>query len=77
MLNDPLLQSLEARLAGSVPQISSEAQRRMLYNCAFAAGQRTSVIMLRRWQFTSVALTLMAVGLGVSQFNNPVQDFGP
>ena len=63
LLNDPLLNSLEARQAASVPQLSMVEQHRLLYECAFAAGLRSSVKMVRYWQIASAALVLMVVSL--------------
>ena len=50
-LNDPHLQSLEARLAAMPPQESAARQQELLYRCAFAAGQssaRTTVLTAPR-----------------------------
>lgn len=72
-LNDPVLQSLEARLAASVPQLSGAEQQELFYACAFAAGQRTAVRSTRRWQAVTAALGLAVIGLVVPQLSEPTK----
>jgi hypothetical protein len=63
--NDPRLQSFEARLAAMVPQTSPVQQQQLLYECAFAAGQRRAFRSLRRWQAVAAALGILLLGLSV------------
>lgn len=72
-LNDPTLQSLEARLAASAPQLSTDEQHQLLYACAFAAGQRSAVRSTRQWQAITLTLGLIVVGLTYSQIPGPAQ----
>lgn len=67
-LNDPLLQSLEARLAAGVPRVSAAEQQQMLYQCAFAAGRHASVRTMRRWQAATATLAAIVVAFGLPQF---------
>jgi hypothetical protein len=64
-LNDPQLQSFEARLAGAVPQRSLTEQQHLLYQCAFAAGQTAVGRSLRRWKAVAVALVALLLGVSV------------
>ncbi len=61
-LNNPQGQTFEAWLAGMVPRLSSDEQQKLLYECAFAAGQRHSVKSLRRWQSIAAGLLLLLLG---------------
>lgn len=65
-LNDPYLQALEARLAEMPPQVSMARRRQLFYECAFAAGRKSSGRIVRRWQAAAVGLTVALVGLCVS-----------
>jgi hypothetical protein len=67
-LDDPQLRSLEARLASAAIHIPAAEQQALLYQCAFAAGQKAANRRLRRWQAaaaTCAALLLATVGLQV------------
>jgi hypothetical protein len=64
-LNDPQLQSLEARLAASAPAIPAAERQQLLYQCAFAAGQRASRRCLRAWQAAAAALGVLVALLSV------------
>jgi hypothetical protein len=64
-LNDPELQSFEARLAARVPRVSPVEQQRLLYECAFAAGQRTAGRSVRRWQSAAAVLGLLLLSVAV------------
>ncbi|MSR60050.1 MAG: hypothetical protein EXS05_20830 [Planctomycetaceae bacterium] len=64
-LNDPKLQSFEARLAAKVPQLSPFQQQHLLYQCAFAAGQKTAGRSLRRWQAFAAALVVLLLGVSI------------
>ena len=65
MLHDPQLQSLEARLAATPLQLSAGEQQQLLYQCAFAAGKKTSTRSLRRWQTAAAALVFLLLGMSV------------
>lgn len=69
-LNDPQLQSLEARLAAMAPQESPARQQELLYRCAFAAGQSATRGSVRRWQAAVAALALLLVGMSVPLARN-------
>ncbi len=64
-LNDPQLQSLEARLAAAAPQSSPVEQQQLLYRCAFAAGELAGRKSLRRWRVASATLVVLLLGLSV------------
>src|SRR5688572_8156186 len=64
-LSDPQLQSFEARLAAATPQSSPVEQQQLLYQCAFAAGQRAGRKSLRRWRVASAALVVLLFVLSV------------
>jgi hypothetical protein len=59
---DPELQAMEASMAASVPLASAETQRRLLYQCAFAAGRVAAERSLRRWQIGSVGIGVLLAG---------------
>src|SRR5687768_6181781 len=69
-LNDPQLQSLEARLAAMAPQESPARQQELLYRCAFAAGQVSTRASLRRWQAAVGALALLFVAASIPLARN-------
>ncbi|MBW8883649.1 MAG: hypothetical protein JF612_02495 [Planctomycetia bacterium] len=66
-LNDPLLQSLEARLAGIPPRLPAGQQQQLLYECAFAAGKaagrRASSRVIQSWAVAASILALLCAGL--------------
>ena len=64
-LNDPLLQSLEARLASHPPKLADAERTALLYKCAFSAGQQVSRRAARPWQIASgvLAMALVATAL--------------
>src|SRR3954468_21330221 len=66
-LNDPLLQSLEARLAGIPPRLPAAEHQQLLYQCAFAAGkavgQRASSRVIQSWAAAASILALLCAGL--------------
>lgn len=64
-LHDPLLQSLEARLAATPLQLSTGEQQQLLYQCAFVAGKKTSTRSLRRWQAAAAVLAVLLLGMSV------------
>ncbi|MDB5390140.1 MAG: hypothetical protein JWM11_5786 [Planctomycetaceae bacterium] len=66
-LNDPLLQSLEARLAACAPSVSAAEQQQMLYQCAFAAGRHAGARTTRRWQAATAALAALVVAVSLLQ----------
>ena len=68
-LNDPQLQSLEARLAAMAPRASAAEQQQLLYQCAFAAGRSASGKLIRRWQVAvgTLAALLLAVSVSLVQ----------
>lgn len=70
-LNDPSLKSLEARLASSVPSISPADQQQLLYQCAFAAGRRATMRMVRRWQAATAVLASLVIAVCLPQFMAP------
>jgi len=70
-LNDPVLQSLEASLASAAPQLSADEQHRLLYACAFKAGQQAAVRSTRRWQAAAASLALVIFGLVIPRSNQP------
>jgi hypothetical protein len=69
-LNDPQLQSLEARLAAMAPQESSARQQELLYRCAFAAGQVSTRASMRRWRAAVAALALLLVAASIPLARN-------
>lgn len=69
-LNDPKLQTFEARLSAMSPQISAKEQQHLLYQCAFAVGRRAGRRSLRRWQASTVALVLLSLGTAVPFIQN-------
>jgi hypothetical protein len=69
-LNDPLLQSLEARLAAIVPQVSQVEQQQLLYQCAFAAGRQSGIRAVRCWQAASAVLVCLVFGLSALYFDH-------
>jgi hypothetical protein len=64
-LHDPQLQSLEARLAAMPLQVSAGEQQQLLYQCAFAAGKKTSARSLRYWQAAAAVLMISTLGMSV------------
>jgi hypothetical protein len=64
-LHDPQLQSLEARLAATPLQLSAGEQQQLLYQCAFAAGKKTSTHSLRRWQAAAAVLVVLLAGISI------------
>jgi hypothetical protein len=61
-INDPKLQSFEARLAALTPQLSAGEQQQLLYQCAFAAGRKANRRSVRRWQAVAALLAVVMVG---------------
>ncbi len=59
---DPQLSSLEAHLAAHSPFTSASEKERILYACAFAAGQKTASRTLRYWKMAAGALSFLVVG---------------
>ncbi|MBC7854717.1 MAG: hypothetical protein IAF94_14900 [Pirellulaceae bacterium] len=64
-LHDPQLQSLEARLAAMLLQVSPGEQQQLLYQCAFAAGKGVSTRSVRRWQAGAAVLIVLLLGMSV------------
>lgn len=64
-IDDPVLQALEARLAGLTPQLSLVDQHALLYRCAFSAGQQAAVKTTRRWQAAVGLLALLLLGMSI------------
>ncbi|MEX2176294.1 MAG: hypothetical protein WD872_18170 [Pirellulaceae bacterium] len=62
---DPGLESLAARLAAHAPRLPQPEQDRLLYQCAYAAGQAATARKTRRWQVASAALAVVLVGLSI------------
>jgi len=69
---DPALQSLEARLAGLRPKLSEREAQELLYQCAFAAGEKAAARRTRRWQLASAAMVVLLVGMSVPLVNEQV-----
>lgn len=69
---DPQLQSLEAQLAASVPQLASDDHQRMLYTCAFAAGAQSARSSARRWQAVTGLLSVLLLGFAVPVVNEQI-----
>jgi len=63
--DDPQLQSIEARAAAVTPRLSQAEQQQLLYRCAYEAGQHRVAKQVRRWQGTTVAILVVAVGLSI------------
>jgi hypothetical protein len=64
---DPHLRSLEARLSAQTPSLSADRQQDLLYQCAYAAGQKAARAKLRRWRAGAIACAaLLAVMAGRS-----------
>jgi hypothetical protein len=63
--NDPVLQSLEAKLAAIPPRVSERERQQMLYACAFAAGKKSAAAGVRRWQAACVTLAATLLGLSL------------
>src|SRR5438046_1383851 len=57
---DPITQALEARLAAVPPRAAERRREELLYECGRAAGRRSALPIVRRWQ---AAAALLAVGL--------------
>src|SRR5687767_2606406 len=64
-LSDPKLLSLEARLAAMSPRATTAEQQKLLYECGFAAGRRSSARTLRIWQLAAAALVVVSLGLSI------------
>ena len=64
-LNDPRLQSLEARLAAMAPQESPARQQALLYECAFAAGKCSAQRATRRWQALTATFALLVIAVSI------------
>ena len=62
-LPDPLSTPFEAQLAALAPRLSTAEQQRMLYECAFAAGQRQTRSAVLKWQVATTVLGLALVGM--------------
>ena len=69
---DPALQSLEARLSAVRPKLPDREAQELLYQCAFAAGQKLAARRTRRWQITSAAMAVLLLGVSVSLLNKRV-----
>jgi hypothetical protein len=67
---DPLLQSLEAQLAAAVPQLDADDHQRMLYACAFGAGEHSIRSSVRKWQAASGLLSVLLLGFAVPVVND-------
>jgi hypothetical protein len=76
-LNDPQLQSLEARLAAMTPQESSARQQALLYQCAFAAGRSSAQKTTRRWQAAATTFALLAIAMSVPLARTQLLIAGP
>jgi hypothetical protein len=74
-LNDPVLQSLEARLAALPPRLSTPEREQLLYHAAFAAGQtaatRTTAHNARPWIGATAVLALLSLTLGYRALVTP------
>ena len=64
-LNDPTLLSLEAQLAGQSPQLSAGERDKLLYRCAFTAGQESGVHRTRLWQGATLTLAILVVAVSI------------
>ncbi len=63
--HDPTLKDTESRLLASKPRLAPDEEQRMLYQCAFAAGQARARRALRGWQATTAVMGLLLVSLAV------------
>lgn len=70
---DQQLQAFEARLAMLSPKLSDDDRSELLYQCAFAAGQRSSARRVHTWQLTTAALLLVLLGASVPLVSPPFQ----
>jgi hypothetical protein len=64
-LDDIQLQTLATRLGDIVPKVSAAEQQQLLYECAFAAGQRAAKRVVRRWQGAAAVLTVLLMGASI------------
>jgi hypothetical protein len=78
-LNDPTLQSLEARLAAIPLRLPTNERQQLLYQCAFAAGQsagqRTATNIARRWMAVTTVMALLTLTLGYRLITLPAPAF--
>jgi hypothetical protein len=74
--SDPELRDLEAKLVElapfAAPAMSASQQRRLLYECAFAAGRKRSSAALWRWRIVAGVLVLAAAALARPTRHSPV-----
>lgn len=75
-LPDPELQAFESRLAALSPKASDTACRDLLYQCAFAVGQRSAHRRTRTWQGTTVVLVLLLMGTNLPLANQRLAENG-
>jgi hypothetical protein len=76
-MNDDLpidsgLQSLEAQLSARRPKLPDREAQELLYQCAFAVGQKLAARRTRRWQIASAAMAVLLSGVGISLVNERV-----
>ena len=69
-INDPERTGFEARLAALAPQLSQVEQQQLLYDCAFAAGQKKTEGSVRRWQTTTAVIGLLLLVVSVPVAKN-------
>ena len=63
--HDPELQSFEARLGAAPLRLPVAEQQQLLYQCAFAAGKKSSIRTLRCWQGAAVGMLILLGAINV------------
>jgi hypothetical protein len=69
---DPALESLAARVSALRPKLPEREAQDLLYQCAFAAGQKVAARRARRWQIASGAMAVLLLGASISLVNERV-----